>query len=114
MELFIKWSRNSSQCQSFWSEIGQFLERPTHKVQLQRRAPPLIYDLDKEDDSSYVQYTSIMMITRLKNCYHETSINIGLYTVKLHVPSSAVLNVNTKNTEIGNVGPLPSSNKVMR
>ena len=47
----------------FWSKLGQFLEGSTHKVDnYKKRAPPLIYDLDKEDDLSYVQYTLMMMM----------------------------------------------------
>ena len=89
MELFIKWSRNSSQCQNFWSEIGQLLERPTRKVQLQRRAPPLIYDLDKEDDSSYVQYTSMMMMMMKSKTVDVTKKGIKAWAYK----KSPILNV---------------------
>jgi len=44
-------------------------------------------------------YKYSVTVTSLTNCYHETSIN---KTVKLHVPSSAALEIENVNAKASN------------
>ena len=53
----------NSQCQNFEASLDNFWkDQPIKLITIKKRAPPLIYDLDKEDDLSYVQYTLMMMM----------------------------------------------------